>query len=210
MCRWRFFAAFSLPCVRQISPKHEFSLRFLNLATLIGWGSVCWFTTMPDGGSFGFTHTFNLRNTHGDFDALFSGMETRTKLTSQEAFAGILLASSACDGHISDEELSQMFTPIFPMKLFERINEKEFHKVMNKLMGVLKKDGPEKLAEGCAASLPDGLRRGAFANACDIVLADGVVDESEKELTSLLTRLLSLEANEAKTIAQVMVIKNKG
>lgn len=103
-----------------------------------------------------------------------------------------------------------MLTAIFRMKLFERINEKDFHKVMNKLMGVLKKDGPEKLAEGCAASLPDELRRGAFANACDIVLADGVVDESEKEFINLLTRLLSLEANEAKTIAQVMVIKNKG
>jgi len=146
----------------------------------------------------------------GIFDTLFSGMETRTKLSPQESFAGILLAASACDGHISEEEFNTILVAIFRMKLFQRINEKEFRKVMNKLMGVLKKHGPEKLAEGCCENLPDDLRKSAFANACNIVLADGSVDSDEKEFINQLTRLLGLDPAEAKSIAQVMVIKNKG
>jgi hypothetical protein len=146
----------------------------------------------------------------GIFDALFSGMETRTKLSPQESFAGILLAASACDGHVSEDEFNQLLTALFRMKLFERINEKQFNQVMNKLMGVLKKHGPDSLADGCCESLPEELRKAAFANACNIVLADGILEDDEKEFVNTLKDKLKLEANLAKTIAQVMVVKNKG
>ena len=43
----------------------------------------------------------------GIFDALFTGMETRTKLSPQESFAGILLAAGACDGHISEVAIAR-------------------------------------------------------------------------------------------------------
>jgi hypothetical protein len=146
----------------------------------------------------------------GIFDALFSGLESRTKLTPQESFAGILLAASACDGHISEDEFNQLLAALFRMKLFERINEKQFNQVMNKLMGVLKKHGPDALADGCAETLPSDLRKAAFANACNIVLADGILEDDEKEFINTLKDKLQLEANLAKTIPQVMILKNKG
>ena len=146
----------------------------------------------------------------GIFDALFTGMESRTKLSPQESFAGVLLAASACDGHISDDEFRQLLTALFRMKLFERVNEKQFNQVINKLMGVLKKNGPDVLVEGCCETLPDELRKAAFANACNIVLADGVLEEEEKQFINNLKGQLKLEANLAKTIAQVMIVKNKG
>lgn len=146
----------------------------------------------------------------GIFDALLSGLESRTKLSPQESFAGILLAASACDGHISEDEFHQLLTALFRMKLFQRINEKQFNQVMNKLMGFLKKHGPEKLVDGCCETLPEELRNAAFANACNIVLADGVVEDDEKQFISDLTIKLQLDTKTAQTIAQVMVIKNKG
>ncbi len=146
----------------------------------------------------------------GIFDALFGGLDTRTKLTPQESFAGILLAASACDGHISDDEVQQLLAALFRMKLFERVNEKQFNQVMNKLMGVLKKHGPDSLVDGCCETLPQDLHLAAFANACDIVLADGVIEEDEKSFMSDLTTKLQLDPKTAKAIAQVMVIKNKG
>lgn len=146
----------------------------------------------------------------GIFDSLFSGMDTRTKLTPQESFAGILLAASACDGHIAEDEFNQILISLFRMKLFQRINENEFRKVLNKLMGFLKKNGPEKLAEGCCENLPAELRKSAFANACNIALADGHLDSDEKDFLTNLTNLLSLDTTEAKLIAQVIMIKNKG
>lgn len=146
----------------------------------------------------------------GIFDSLFGTTETRAKLSPQESFAGILLASSACDGHISDDESAQLLTALFRMKLFSRINEKQFNQVMNKLMGVLKKHGPDALVDGCCETLPEELKKAAFANACNIVLADGVLEAEEKEFMSSLKTKLGLDDKTAKTIAQVMVIKNKG
>lgn len=146
----------------------------------------------------------------GLFDSLFSGMDTRTKLSPQEAFAGILLAASACDGHISDDEVQQLLTSLFRMKLFRRINDKQFNQVMNKLNGVLKKNGPDALVDGCCETLPEELYRAAFANACNIVFADGVVDDDEKEFINSLSTKLGLDDKTSKKIVRVMVIKNKG
>ncbi|MEM7478661.1 MAG: tellurite resistance TerB family protein [Planctomycetota bacterium] len=146
----------------------------------------------------------------GIFDTLFGGMETRTKLSPQESFAGILLAASACDGHISEDEFGQLLTTLFRMKLFERINEKQFNQVFNKLMGVLKKSGPDSLVDGCVETLPEGLKKSVFANACNIVLADGILETDEKEFVNRLAKKLGLKGETAKAIASVMVIKNKG
>lgn len=146
----------------------------------------------------------------GLFDSLFGGMESAKKLSPQEAFAGVLLAASACDGHISDEEASNLTTAVGRMRLFEKVNEKQFGQVMDKLLGILKKKGPEVLLEGCCEALPKELSNAAFANACNIVLADGVVDDDEKEFIEKLKAGLKVESSIAKTIAQVMVIKNKG
>ncbi len=146
----------------------------------------------------------------GLFDSLFGGMESSKKLSPQEAFAGILLAASACDGHISDEEAANLTTAVGRMKLFEKVNGKQFGQVMDKLLGVLKKKGHDALMDGCCESLPKELSNAAFANACNIVLADGVVDQDEREFIEKLRKGLDVEASTAKMIAQVMVIKNKG
>jgi len=146
----------------------------------------------------------------GLFDGLFGGLESSSALTPQESFAGILLGASACDGHIAEDEVQGLITALLRMKLFERVNEKQFNQLMNKLLKFQKKNGVEKLLEGCVATLPKELAKAAFANACDIVMADGVVDQEEKDFIDLLQKKLELPANLAKTIAQVIVIKNKG
>ncbi len=146
----------------------------------------------------------------GLFDSLFGGIETTRKMTPQESFAGILLAAGACDGHISDEEAENLTTSVGRMKLFARVNEKEFSQVMDKLLGLLKKKGPEALMEACAETLPKELVNAAFANAVNIVLSDGSVDSDEKEFIENLRKKLQVEPPVAKAIAQVMVIKNKG
>ncbi len=146
----------------------------------------------------------------GLFDSLFGSIEKTRKLSPQESFAGILLAASACDGHISDEEAANLTVSVGRMKLFQRVNEKEFSQVMDKLLGFLKKKGPDALLEACCENLPKELINSAFANAINIVLADGTVDSDEKEFIETLRKHLAVEPATAKAIAQVMVIKNKG
>jgi hypothetical protein len=152
----------------------------------------------------------NKEHAVGLFDSFFGGMESPRKLTPQESFAGILLAASACDGHISDDESSNLIAAVARMRLFQRVNEKEFGQVMDKLVGILKKKGPDVLLDGCCETLPKELVNSAFANACNIVLADGTVDQEEKEFIDKLSKKLAVEPQTAKSIAQVMVIKNKG
>ncbi len=128
----------------------------------------------------------------------------------QEGFAGILIAASACDGHCSDEEVRGAMKILGRMNLYSRLSEQNFGSMMDRLMGVLKKGGPEKLIQKSVPAVPPELRETAFVNACDVVLADGVVEDDEKEFIDQMMRQLEIDENRAKTIIKVMVYKNKG
>jgi len=146
----------------------------------------------------------------GLLDSLFGGMESSTKLTAPEAFAGILLGASGCDGHIADDEIQNLATCLLRMKLYNRFTSKQFGQMLNKLHGIMKKRGVDSLIESCASELPKELRHAAFTNAVDIVLADGVVEPDEKAFIEKLTSVLNIDGATAKLIAGVMVSKNKG
>lgn len=146
----------------------------------------------------------------GLFDTLLGGMESSSKFGPQESFAGILFGASACDGHVGDDEMQGLVTALLRMKLYHRFDSNQFNKMLNKLHGVLKKKGVDTLIDICVEGLPPELAKTAFTNACDIVLSDGVVEPDEKEFIDKLQKKLDIEANAAKTIAQVMVVKNKG
>jgi len=146
----------------------------------------------------------------GLFDSLFGGGSGDKGVTKQEAFTGILLAAAAADGHISEEEAQCLWTAVERMKLFEKFTPDKFNRMMDVLLKILKKGGPDLLVEKCVPALPEELRATAFANACDLVLADGVVEDEEKEFLENLMRILEISGDEALTIVDVMKIKNKG
>jgi tellurite resistance protein len=146
----------------------------------------------------------------GIFDKVFGGVEGGQAFGPHEGFAGVLLGASACDGHIADEELQSLFTMLGRMKMFQRYSDKQWNTLKNRLLGVLKRKGVEKLLEQSTEALPPELKETVFANACDIILADGVVEDDEKEFIHDLQTKLGIADNKAHTIAQVMVIKNKG
>lgn len=145
----------------------------------------------------------------GLLDNLFGG-EASQPFGPHEGFAGILLGASACDGHIADEEVQSLFTNLGRMKMYQRYTEKNWNTLINRLLGLLKRKGVDELLEKAAEALPSELHATAFANACDIVLADGVVEDEEKEFLEKLQHRLELPEEEALNIVQVMVIKNKG
>jgi hypothetical protein len=145
----------------------------------------------------------------GLFDSLFGSGEG-SALTAQEAFAGILMGASGCDGHIADEEVGGLVTALLRMKLYQRFSDKHYNQMLNKLHGTLKRKGVDTLIDACVDALPENLRETAFANACDIVLADGVVESDEKAFIEKLRNKLKIPKETALEIAQIMVVKNKG
>ncbi|MBN9520721.1 tellurite resistance TerB family protein [bacterium] len=146
----------------------------------------------------------------GLFDNMFGGNEAAKGLTKHEAFAGILLAASAVDGHIASEEISTLINTISRMKLYSNFNDDKYGRMFDRLMKMLKKHGAIELTERCAPEVPDDLRETVFANACDIVLADGVVEDEERELIEKLQNELEIPGDEAMDIVRIMVIKNRG
>jgi tellurite resistance protein len=146
----------------------------------------------------------------GLFDSLFGSVEASTKLTVPEAFAGVLMAASACDGHIAEDEVQGLVTTLIRMKLYQRFTDKQYNQMLNKLYGAIKKKGVDSMVDACADALPQPLRDTAFANAVDIVLADGVLEPDERAFVNRLQSKLSVEKQKAMEIVEIMVIKNKG
>jgi hypothetical protein len=146
----------------------------------------------------------------GLFDSVFGGLQQNVTLSPPEGFAGILLRAVACDGHIADEEVNGLWTILPRMKMFQSWGGPQYNAMTDKLIGILKREGLESLLNKSAAVLPQELRETAFANACDLVLADGVVDNSEKEFLNNLCQRLQVSGDKALTIVEVLIIKNRG
>src|SRR5262245_642109 len=148
----------------------------------------------------------------GLFDNLFSsekGSSSR-ELGKAEAFAGILLCACAADGHIADEEARGLVTLMGRMKMFENWSDDKFNSTIDRMLGLIRRQGVEKVIKKCAEVLPQQLHPTVFAQACELVLADGVVEEEEKAFLEQLQRDLQMSGDEALTIVEVMIIKNKG
>lgn len=146
----------------------------------------------------------------GLFDSLFGSKQESQEMTKAEAFAGVLMATVAADGHISDEEAQGLWTILRRMKMFENMSEDKCGHMLNKLLGMLKRKGLEALLERCVESLPEKLHPTAFCAACDLALADGGIEDEEKEFLEDLQKRLSIPGDLALTIIEVMLIKNKG
>ena len=147
----------------------------------------------------------------GLFDNLFGDKAAdRRPLTEAEGFAGVLLAAAACDGHAGKQEVADLRAVLARMKLFADLTDGRWRTMSDTLFRLLKRDGVLGLADRCAAVLPPELRDCAFANACDLILADGVVEDAERAFLEHLQRVLELDSDAALTIVEVMITKNKG
>jgi hypothetical protein len=120
------------------------------------------------------------------------------------------LGAVASDGHISGEEAQGLCTTLCRMKLYENWTDAKFNSMLNRLLGMIKREGVDPVLRRCSEALPEQLHETAFANACDLVLADGVVEPAEKQFLESLRGLLDIDGDKALTIVEVMVIKNRG
>lgn len=146
----------------------------------------------------------------GLFDNFFGTQKESQEMAVQEAFAGVLLGAAAADGHIADEEAEGLWTLLARMRMFETWTGQKFNQMMGRLVKILRKHEVEGLLDRCIPNLPRKLHETAFANACDIVLSDGSVEAEEEEFLEKLQRRLDVSGDEALTIVEVMIIKNKG
>ncbi len=132
------------------------------------------------------------------------------KFNKQEAFLSIALATSAVDGSIDESESKHIFAYLLQMRMYEGYNNKQMSDLFEKLVAVLKNEGVGGLVTIAKSSLPSELRETAFTCAVDIALADGVIEDSEKELLEELQQVLDVSDDLGAKILEIMMIKNRG
>ncbi|WP_008311860.1 tellurite resistance TerB family protein [Leptolyngbya sp. PCC 6406] len=148
----------------------------------------------------------------GLFDSVFNAEKgmTETQLTAAESFAAVALVAIAADGYLSDQESRDMSMMLSRMQLFRTYSNDLMHRMFDKLLAMLKREGPGELVNLAKACLPPELRPTAFAIATDLVLSDGTVTSQEQAFLDDLYRILEIPGDTALQIVQVMTIKNRG
>lgn len=148
----------------------------------------------------------------GLFDSVFNAEKgmTQAELTPAEAFAAVALVAIAADGYLSDQEGRDMTMILSRMQLFRSFSNDVMYRMFDKLLAMLKRQGPGELINLAKACLPQDLRETAFAVATDLVLSDGTVTTQEQAFLDDLYRILEIPGDTALQIVQVMTIKNRG
>lgn len=139
-----------------------------------------------------------------------SGGEPLGELATPEAFAAIALAAVASDGYLSEEEARSMPLILSRMKLYESYSDEMMCRLFDRLLATLQKEGVGALFTSAKASLTPELRETAFTVAADLVLADGVFADEEKQFLSELETALEISPELVQKITDVMLIKNRG
>jgi tellurite resistance protein len=147
----------------------------------------------------------------GLFDKALGGQSNAsTPLNKQEAFTAVLLVTIAADGHISNEEVEGLVAISNRTQLLKDQTVDEFNRMIRKLQALLQKQGIEFLLSKAYEALPVKLRETVFANAADLVFADGSVEDEEKQLLEDIKAALSVPDDLALKIVEVLQIKNRG
>ena len=132
------------------------------------------------------------------------------KLNKEVAFLGILMLADYSDGTVSDDEMRAFVNTVARMKMYRELSGDQINRYIDRANKLIKRVGPEDALTQFAAALPEALHRAAFANAVNQVLADGVVEDEEKEFINNLRRALGIPGDDAQMIAKVMMWKNQG
>ncbi len=131
-------------------------------------------------------------------------------LSPAEAFAALTLSAIAVDGYLADEELDGLVSTLKRLHLFKSYSGDVMRRMLQKLFGILRREGQATLFQSAKVSLPDELQEPAFAIATDLILADGVVTAQEQDFLQQLHCALGIPEETAQKITEVMMIKNRG
>lgn len=143
---------------------------------------------------------------------------TQEVFTTAEAFAAISVVAIASDGSLSQERANDISSALLRVKLFgncsgEAISSQSMQKaiaqMLNKLLGILRRDGFNVFFNTAKESLSQNLREAAFAVAADLVLSGSAVTEEERSFLNDLHQALNIDNTIATKIVEIMTIKNQ-
>lgn len=131
-----------------------------------------------------------------------------TMLDPDDAFIALLIAAMAANGHVSAKQAERAQHIIWSMRRFRHRSGEAVGRRIERMRTLIEKRGASPVIEAAARAIPTRLRRAAFAVAADIVLVDGRMERSEGRFLRRLAADLGLDRDGARSILDVMRIKN--
>ncbi|MCC9168067.1 tellurite resistance TerB family protein [Pontibacter harenae] len=125
----------------------------------------------------------------------------------QEAWIAILHACMAVDDDVADEELEELSNTLASKTLFEGHDVLAYSK---KVFYAHHDVGSKRLIDNAVDKVAPENKATLFSLTVQLVLADGVVQEKEKELLNYIHSALELDIDLATKIIEVILILNRG
>jgi uncharacterized tellurite resistance protein B-like protein len=130
-------------------------------------------------------------------------------LSVPEAMVAVMVASILADDRRSNEESARLTSALSTSRLFRHVTSEGNPDIVTRVEALLRERGRGPVLAECAKTIPPELRATAFANAVDLVLADGHVEELEKAYIDELQEILGIDDRLALNIAEVLAIKSR-
>lgn len=128
--------------------------------------------------------------------------------TVPEAFFCILFTAVACDGDLGRLEQEELLALAHRSRALKALTITELGDVNASVAARMAARPEQALAEACAA-LPREMGASVLAHALDLVLCDGALAPAEAAFLNDLIAALGLDAETARRVADVMVLKNQ-
>lgn len=122
----------------------------------------------------------------------------------QEAWIAIMYACMHIDGHISDSEIETMFHILEEQPLFHRKHVADYYRPA---MLAHKKIGSDALIDQSVVLIKEENKVILFGLIMKLVLADGVLTDTEKEIAEHLTKAMHLDMKVAKQIVDELLVQ---
>ena len=145
--------------------------------------------------------------TMGVFDKFFnlgSSIQTYSPKSEQEAWIAIMYASMEIDGYISETEIRKLFQILGQQNLFKNKHIADYYQPA---MLAHRKVGSKKIIDCSIPFIQNHNKPVLFALIMQLLLADGILGKTEKEIARYLTHVFDLELSEVRQVISDMLGK---
>ena len=136
------------------------------------------------------------------FNILSPSMQTYSPKSEQEAWVAIMYASMEIDGYISEIEIRKLFFVLSQQDLFKNKHIADYYQPA---MLAHRRIGSKKIIDSSISFIQHHNKPILFASIMQLLLADGILGKTEKEIARYLTTVLNLELREVKEIISDML-----
>ncbi|MBW4497821.1 MAG: tellurite resistance TerB family protein [Oscillatoria princeps RMCB-10] len=150
------------------------------------------------------TPHINAKELFGSERTLPSGSVRSLELA--EALVAIFVLAAAADGKICEEEKWALSAN--HVRIFKSYSGEQFQELLSQVLKLIEQHSSSALFAAAKKALTPKLRQTAFAIAADLILADAVLTEEEKQFMIQLWHALEIPDEIGEKIIEVMNIKN--